>query len=209
MEGACADHVVVCSASFRYIMDELVQAEVASGISSKRIIVAGFSQGGAVALMALRSEVQLGGIIGLSTYMPLRDEGLVSEANKATPVLLCHGEADKVVAYHFGQMTAQALEGLGMNVTWQTYAGLAHSVRSVVCFWVRGPPTSCLGVKIAELLCGCVCMESMHPSVRCGSAAFGMKRNYMMWRMTCSSNAMQACQEELEEVEVRGNAWCQ
>lgn len=79
-------------------MEQLIEAEERAGIPSSRIIVGGFSQGGAVALLMLRSHKKLAGVVGLSTYLALTDEEpLVSEANKETPLLQAHGDADPVV----------------------------------------------------------------------------------------------------------------
>eukprot|EP00884_Botryococcus_braunii_P017011 jgi/Botrbrau1/3994/Bobra.0016s0007.2 len=86
--------------SKRYI-ESLVQQQIDSGIPSNRIVIAGFSQGGAVALMMLRSNITFGGIAALSGYLPLtRVEPVVSEANKNTPVAMFHGDADQVVRSH-------------------------------------------------------------------------------------------------------------
>ncbi len=69
---------------------------MAAGIPPERVVVGGFSQGGAVALTMLRSPLRLAGIMGLSAYLLLHDEKpLVSEANAATPVLMCHGDVDQ------------------------------------------------------------------------------------------------------------------
>ena len=84
-------------------MEGLIQTELEAGVPAGKILVAGFSQGGAVALLMLRSELQLAGVAALSTYLPLREEpGVVSAANKQVPVLMCHGDADHVVQYAFG-----------------------------------------------------------------------------------------------------------
>jgi predicted esterase len=62
-----------------------------------RVVVAGFSQGGAVALLMLRSDVEVAGVAGLSTWLTLADEPLLSAANRATPLWMGHGTADPVV----------------------------------------------------------------------------------------------------------------
>ena len=110
----------------RYL-EELIAAEVAAGIPSDRVVVAGFSQGGAIALMMLRSSMKLGAVVGLSTYLPLRDQEPVSEANRGTPVLLCHGDKDQVVAYEFGRSSDAVLRNLGMSTEFNTYQGMGHS----------------------------------------------------------------------------------
>ncbi|KAF8067258.1 acyl-protein thioesterase 1 [Scenedesmus sp. PABB004] len=112
--------------SKRYV-ESLVEAEVAGGVPSERVVVAGFSQGGAVALMALRSEHKLAGVVGLSTYLPLRKEPpLVSAANARTPIFQAHGDADYTVAYKFGVNTHNMLKEAGADVTFKTYNGMAH-----------------------------------------------------------------------------------
>jgi lysophospholipase-2 len=112
--------------SKRYV-EELIEQEVAAGIPSNRVVVAGFSQGGAVALMALRSEHKLAGVVGLSTYLPLRKEPpIVSQANMQTPIFQAHGDADYTVEYKFGVNTYNMLKEAGANVTFKTYNGMAH-----------------------------------------------------------------------------------
>ncbi|KIY97237.1 lysophospholipase II [Monoraphidium neglectum] len=113
--------------SKRYI-ESLIAAEEREGVPSDRIVVAGFSQGGAVALLMLRSEKKLAGIVGLSTYLPLRNEpGILSAANAKTPVLQCHGDADMVVNYGFGVNTHNKLKELGADAELNTYRGMGHS----------------------------------------------------------------------------------
>ena len=68
-----------------------------------RVVVAGFSQGGAVALLMLRSDLNLAGVAGLSTWLTLADEPLLSPANQATPLWMAHGTADAVVRAHTAQ----------------------------------------------------------------------------------------------------------
>eukprot|EP00798_Chlamydomonas_sp_ICE-L_P002414 gene2413-8729_t len=115
-------------AGFSLYLEKLVEAEVAAGIPSKRIVIAGFSQGGATALLMLRSKMQFAGIVGLSSYMPLRNKTpVISEENKATPILMCHGDADQVVAYKFGRVTQDLLHGLGADIEFITYTGMGHS----------------------------------------------------------------------------------
>lgn len=110
-------------------LESLVQAEVAHGIPSKRILIAGFSQGGAVALLMLRSHMQVAAVLGMSTWLPLADEQpLISAENQNTPVLMCHGNADQVVRYAYGQESLQRLKAAGAPIDFKTYHGLGHSV---------------------------------------------------------------------------------
>lgn len=107
-----------------------VEREIAAGISARRIVIAGFSQGGAIALQTgLRYPQRLGGILALSTYLPLRDSlaGEASAANRDLPVLICHGTHDGVLPLAMGTDTRDVLQGLGYPVEWQSYA-MQHSV---------------------------------------------------------------------------------
>ncbi|GLC35944.1 hypothetical protein PLESTB_000521800 [Pleodorina starrii] len=113
--------------SQRYV-EELIQKEIAAGVPSSKIVVGGFSQGGAVALMMLRSNIQLGGVVALSAYVPLsKEQPLFSEANAKAPIFMCHGDADQTVAFAFGQRSFQLLSSIGANVEFQTYLGMGHS----------------------------------------------------------------------------------
>jgi phospholipase/carboxylesterase len=108
----------------------LVAAERALGIPATRIVLAGFSQGGAVALHAgLTAAELLGGIVALSTYLP-RAAAVVARrpaANSALPVLMCHGSEDAVVAPSMGVAARDALVAAGHAVEWHTYP-MAHEV---------------------------------------------------------------------------------
>jgi phospholipase/carboxylesterase len=108
----------------------LIHAQQAQGISAARIVLAGFSQGGAMALYsALRYPERLAGIIGLSCYLP-RVATLGSQrhpANEATPILLAHGEYDSIVDPAYGEETRATLEQAGYQVEWHRYA-MAHAV---------------------------------------------------------------------------------
>lgn len=113
--------------SARYV-DGLIAAEAAEGVASDRVAVAGFSQGGAIALMALRSDKKLAGVAGLSTWLPLRkDPGTISAANAGTPIFQAHGDADNVVNYQFGVATHERLKELGAPAKFMTINGMGHS----------------------------------------------------------------------------------
>ncbi|KAL4440017.1 hypothetical protein ABPG75_003018 [Micractinium tetrahymenae] len=112
--------------SKRYV-EELIQEQIDAGIPSSQIVVGGFSQGGAMALMMLRSKHQLAGIIGLSCYLLLHEQlPVVSQENKQTPVLMCHGDSDQVVAYEFGKRSFEQLKEAGSNVEFNTYRYMGH-----------------------------------------------------------------------------------
>jgi phospholipase/carboxylesterase len=99
--------------------------ERSAGIKAQRIMLAGFSQGGAVALHAgLRHAETLGGIIALSCYLPLRAH-LARElhpANRETPILMCHGREDEVVLHAFGAQSRDVMLAAGLKVEWRQYS---------------------------------------------------------------------------------------
>lgn len=111
-------------------VNALIEREISRGISSNSIVLAGFSQGGAVALQAgLRYPQPLAAIIALSTYLPLA-ESLPLEAasaNAAIPVFMAHGTHDPVIPYAMGSGSQQLLEKMGYRVEWHDYA-MQHSV---------------------------------------------------------------------------------
>ncbi len=111
-------------------IEVLIEKEKARGIAAGRIVVAGFSQGCAMALMTgLRHSQKLAGIVGLSGYLPLAAT-LAAERNAAnhdTPIFLAHGSADPVVVLPRATATRDALQALGYQVDWHEYP-MAHSV---------------------------------------------------------------------------------
>ncbi len=112
-------------------LSELVDAEIGAGIAAERIVVAGFSQGGAIALHAgLSYYKRLAGIVALSTFLPLA-ETLADDmtvANADIPIFLAHGSADPVVPIDLGRRSKQALESGGYKVEWHEYENMPHSV---------------------------------------------------------------------------------
>lgn len=109
---------------------ELIAREADRGVPAERIVLAGFSQGGAIALSAgLRFPQQLAGILALSTYLPLHESLAAerSEANAATPILQAHGSMDPVVPMQLGTASRDALRSLGYGVDWHDYP-MAHQV---------------------------------------------------------------------------------
>ena len=105
-------------------IEELLAREKVRGIPARRIVLAGFSQGCAMALMTgLRHAEALAGIVGLSGYLPLA--GLTaaerSAANQATPIFMAHGEQDEMVVMPRATASRDALQALGYNVQWQQY----------------------------------------------------------------------------------------
>ncbi len=108
----------------------LIQQEIDKGIPPERILLAGFSQGGAIALhVGLRYPHKLAGIMALSTYLPTIDQ-LPSEgstAGKATPLFMAHGILDAVIAIEAGKSTFERLSLLGYQIEWHDYL-MEHSV---------------------------------------------------------------------------------
>ena len=108
----------------------LVKRENDAGIPASRIVIAGFSQGGAMALhVATRSELKFAGVIALSCYLPLAREFATerSNANLATPIFMAHGTQDPVVPLQLGDDSRRVLEGTGYKVEWHAYA-MPHSL---------------------------------------------------------------------------------
>lgn len=108
----------------------LIENEISRGITSQRIVLAGFSQGCAMALhTGLRFPYKLAGIIALSGYLPLADRFSrePKAANRHTPIFMAHGTLDPVVALTRGEEARDALESLGYQVSWHSYA-MPHSV---------------------------------------------------------------------------------
>ncbi|MDT4824371.1 Carboxylesterase 2 [compost metagenome] len=111
-------------------IEALIANEKARGIPAHRIVVAGFSQGCAMALMTgLRHSEQLAGIVGLSGYLPIAATTAAERhgANHDTPVFLAHGRQDPVVPLARAEQSRDALVALGHPVEWHEYA-MAHSV---------------------------------------------------------------------------------
>lgn len=108
----------------------LIDREELHGIASNRIILAGFSQGGAMALhVGLRQGEPLAGIMALSCYLPLAEtvEQELFPESKSTPILMAHGVEDPVVPFVLGDNSHRTLESLGYLVEWHSYP-MQHSV---------------------------------------------------------------------------------
>jgi phospholipase/carboxylesterase len=111
-------------------IEQLIARETQRGIASERIVLAGFSQGGALALFtALRHSTTLAGVVALSTYLPLQatlhDEA--AGANSKTPIFMAHGIADPIVPIDLAQLSRACLDKAGYSVDWRTYP-VAHGV---------------------------------------------------------------------------------
>jgi phospholipase/carboxylesterase len=108
----------------------LIEREARRGVGAEHIVLAGFSQGGAIALQTgLRYPRKLAGVLALSTYLPLA-ESLTQEAtpaNRTTPIFMAHGTYDPVVPLMMGAGSMTLLSGLGYAVEWRQYP-MPHSV---------------------------------------------------------------------------------
>jgi len=128
------------------LIEHLIEREIMHGIPAKRIVLAGFSQGGAMALhIGLRQNEALAGIIALSCYLPLEDT-LATETNpicKDSPIFMAHGVEDPVVPFALGDSTQRFLSTQGYPVEWHAYP-IGHHV--------YGEETKAVGQWLAALL---------------------------------------------------------
>ena len=107
---------------------DLIDREIERGIQSTRIIVAGFSQGGAVSFeAALSYEQPLAGIMALSTYFATVGTIKINAIQQSIPILICHGEHDPVVSEALGKRSRASLEKLGFDPEYHSYP-IEHSV---------------------------------------------------------------------------------
>jgi phospholipase/carboxylesterase len=111
-------------------LEAWIRHERASGVPYERIVVAGFSQGGAIALYTgLPFEQRLGGIVALSCYHPLPDriQEASGKANARVPIFMAHGTHDPIVPLALAETTVSALREAGYEPEWRTYS-MPHSV---------------------------------------------------------------------------------
>ncbi len=125
-------------------LEVLIGNELAREVAAERIIIAGFSQGGAVTLnAALCYEQRLGGIIALSTYLPEPAwvEQHRSAQNQATPVFMAHGTQDSVVPFALATRARQQLTDMGYAVEWHQYpmphAVCAEEIHSIAAYLLK------------------------------------------------------------------------
>ncbi len=117
-------------AATQLTLEQLIQAEIDQGIPSHQIVIAGFSQGGAMALhTALRYHKPLAGVVALSTYLPLKASLALekSTANQSISIFMAHGTQDEVISLTTSQASLSVLQVEGYQVKWHEYA-IAHSV---------------------------------------------------------------------------------
>lgn len=130
-------------------IEALIARERARGVAARRIVLAGFSQGGAIALYTgLRHAERLAGIVALSTYL-VRADDLATEAsaaNRDVPIFMAHGTMDPMIRPEWGDASCKALEAAGWRVEWHTYP-MPHSVvweeiEAIAAFLSRVLPAS-------------------------------------------------------------------
>ncbi len=112
------------------LVDALIGRERARDVAAARIVIAGFSQGGAIALQAgLRHAERLAGIMALSTYVPLAATLTVeaSAANRGLPIFFAHGRQDPVIPFARARVSRELLESLGWPIEWHEY-DMPHAV---------------------------------------------------------------------------------
>ena len=128
-------------------VEAMIAAEIEGGVPADRIVLAGFSQGGAVALQtALRHPLRLAGLMALSTYLPLAGtlRAERSAANASIPVFMAHGEQDPLVGVERAISSRDTLRGLDYAVQWRTYpmphAVCPEEIRDIAAFLARVLP---------------------------------------------------------------------
>ena len=110
------------------MINEIIDGEIAKGIDSQNIIIAGFSQGGAVAYhTVLTNTRKLGGLLALSTYFATAEQIKSIAVNDDIAVKIDHGDFDDVVPAALGVQAAESLKKLGLNPVYHTYP-MAHQV---------------------------------------------------------------------------------
>ena len=125
------------------LIEAMIERETRRGIAASGIVLAGFSQGGAIALQTgLRHAVRLAGIMALSCYVPLADslDAERSPANRDVPIFMAHGAHDPVIPVNLARESRDLLGRLGYDVTWHEYP-MEHSVSpeeiAAIGAWLR------------------------------------------------------------------------
>ncbi len=110
------------------LLEDLIAREIERGIEPNKIVVAGFSQGGAVAIhTALQTEHSIAGLMALSTYMALPEDAENAVIRKDLPIFMAHGSLDPVLKIDWGRASADKLGENGYTVDWHEYQ-MAHAV---------------------------------------------------------------------------------
>jgi len=146
------------------LLQDMIEQEIQSGISPERVIVGGFSMGGAVALhAALTSPHRLGGVLALSTWLPLSTtfpQALISGDKKVNlPILQCHGNQDPMIQIRWARLTEQGVKAMGLKqYEFKEYNNMGHSscdqeMKDVSAFVVKKfTPIRMTIIKILSLI---------------------------------------------------------
>ena len=112
------------------VIEELIEDQIALGFTPEKIVLAGFSQGGAIAYQTgFRSKYKVAGVVTLSTYLPCESslDTEFNQHNTSIPVMAAHGSQDNIVLIERGEKAVEMLRKKGVQVEWFTYP-MAHSV---------------------------------------------------------------------------------
>lgn len=110
------------------LLEGLIEREIERGIAPNRIVVAGFSQGGAVAMhTALQTDHDIAGLMALSTYMALPEDAAHAVSRKDLPIFMAHGSFDPVLKLEWARASVDRLIEVGYSVDWREYP-MAHAV---------------------------------------------------------------------------------
>ena len=110
------------------LLEGLIEREIERGIPEDRIVIAGFSMGGAIVInKTLTTHRKLAGVMALSTYLPIPGEVDTSTSSRDLPVFMGHGTFDPMVQYPWGKSTAERLTEAGFSIEWHDYP-MAHAV---------------------------------------------------------------------------------
>lgn len=120
---------------------QLVEREIKRGIAAEKIILAGFSQGGAIALYTgTRIKQNIAGILALSTYLPLSDKLDAEMSSYKPPIFMAHGVQDDVIAIKYAESSRERLKSAGYDLQWQAYQ-MPHSVSAEeivdIATWIK------------------------------------------------------------------------
>lgn len=109
-------------------INELIALELERGVKPNHIVIAGFSQGGALALLtALTHQPKLAGVLALSTYLTKEAQDIYLKAPSRIPIFQAHGLQDEVITYDLGKETRRALQFKSLEMQWESY-DMGHSV---------------------------------------------------------------------------------
>ena len=110
------------------ILEALIAREIERGVPDEKIIIAGFSMGGAIAIhTALHTDHKLAGLMALSTYLAIPGDVETSPGSRNLPVFMAHGTFDPMVLHQWGKASAERLSEAGFSVAWHDYP-MQHAV---------------------------------------------------------------------------------